>query len=187
MSNYASGDKHAKHRYILAVNLPDTFRCPKRQIATKKYKIICLSSMFYLNQKKKRCKVQFAHCLFKICPPINDSIQPDFWPFSYGVTHLLRKQYPYIWLPFQHHSIFVICPSDFSSSYSKIYPGMLSVFWQRVGHKFVHFPFPNSVSRENKISCHLLLVSYKIKNVQQVVRQLYLLISLQILRIKIIK
>ena len=110
MSNYASGGKHmhAKHLYILAVNLPDTFRCPKRQIATKKYKIICLSSMFYLNQKKKQCKVQFAHCLFKICPPINDSIQADFWPFSYGVTHLLRKQYPYIWLPFQYHSIFVI-------------------------------------------------------------------------------
>ena len=54
MSNNASGGKHmhAKHLYILAVNLPDTFRCPKRQIATKKYKIICLSSMFYLNQKK---------------------------------------------------------------------------------------------------------------------------------------
>ena len=52
MSNYASGGKHAKHLYILAVNLPDTFRCPKRQIATKKYKIICLSSMCYLNQKK---------------------------------------------------------------------------------------------------------------------------------------
>ena len=90
MSNYASGGKHAKHLYILAVNLPDTFRCPKRKIATKKYKIICFSSMFYLNQKKKQCKVQFAHCLFKICPPINDSIQADFWPFSYGVTHLSK-------------------------------------------------------------------------------------------------
>ena len=52
MSNYASGGKHAKHRYILTVNLPDTFRCPKRQIATKKYNIICFSSMCYLNQKK---------------------------------------------------------------------------------------------------------------------------------------
>ena len=90
MSNYASGRKHAKHLYILAVNLPDTFRCPKRQIATKIYKIICLSSMFYLNQKKKQSKVQFVYCLFKICPPINDSIQADFWPFSYGVTHLSK-------------------------------------------------------------------------------------------------
>ena len=67
VSNYASGRKHAKHRYILAVNLPDTFRCPKRQIATKKYKIICLSSMCYLKQRKQQNKVQFAHCLVKIC------------------------------------------------------------------------------------------------------------------------
>ena len=56
VSNYASVRKHVKYRYILAVNLPDTFRCPKRQIATKKYKMICLSSMIYLNQKKSSAK-----------------------------------------------------------------------------------------------------------------------------------
>jgi len=124
MSNYASEGKHAKHRYILAVNLPDTFRCPKRQITTKKYKIICLSSMCYLNRKKKQSKVQFAHCLFKICPPkSNDSIQAEFWPFSYGVTHLLRKQYPYIWLPFPHHSVFVIYVCRISAAVIQIrYP-----------------------------------------------------------------
>ena len=54
--NYASGRKHAKHQYILAVNLPDTFRCPKRQIATKKYKIICLSFMCCLKQKNSITK-----------------------------------------------------------------------------------------------------------------------------------
>ena len=53
---YASGRKHAKHRYIFVVNLPDTIRCPKRQIATKKYKIICLSSMCYVKKKTAKTK-----------------------------------------------------------------------------------------------------------------------------------
>ena len=68
MSNYASRGKHAKQRYILAVNLPDTFRCPKRQIATKKNKIICLSSMCYLKQKKA---IQSTICAlpFQDLPP----------------------------------------------------------------------------------------------------------------------
>ena len=69
MSNYASGGKHAKHPYILAVNLPDTFRCPKRQIATKKYKIICFSSMFYLNQKKKAMQSTICALPFQDLPP----------------------------------------------------------------------------------------------------------------------
>ena len=78
VSNYASGRKHAKHRYILAVNLPDTFRCPKRQIATKKYKIICLSSMCCLKQKKQQYKVQFTHCLFTICPRLRAAVYTRF-------------------------------------------------------------------------------------------------------------
>ena len=53
---YASGRKHAKHRYIFAVNLPDTIRCPKRQIATKKNKIIRVSSMCYVKQKTSNTK-----------------------------------------------------------------------------------------------------------------------------------
>ena len=53
---YASGRKHAKHRYIFAVNLPDTIRCPKRQVATKKNKIFFLSSMGYLKQKNSNIK-----------------------------------------------------------------------------------------------------------------------------------
>ena len=53
---YASGRKHAKHRYIFAVNLPDTIRCPKRQIATNKNKIFFLSSMCYLKQRNSSTK-----------------------------------------------------------------------------------------------------------------------------------
>ena len=113
MSNYASWGKHAKHRNILAVNLPDTFRCPKRQIATKKYKIICLSSMCYLKQKKSNAKYNLRTAFSRFAPQLTIRFKHGFfWPFSYGVTHLLRKQYPYIWLPFQYHSnyhsIFVI-------------------------------------------------------------------------------
>ena len=70
MSNYASGGKHAKHLYILAVNLPDTFRCPKRQIATKKYKIICLPSMFYLNQKKSNAKYNLRTAFSRFAPQL---------------------------------------------------------------------------------------------------------------------
>ena len=68
MSDYASGGKHAKHLHILAVNLPDTFRCPKRQIATKKYNIICFSSMCYLNQKKAMQSTIYA-LPFQDLPP----------------------------------------------------------------------------------------------------------------------
>ena len=70
MSNYASGGKHmhAKHLYILAVNLPDTFRCPKRQIATKKYKIICLSSMCYLKQKNSNTKYNLRTAFLRFAP-----------------------------------------------------------------------------------------------------------------------
>ena len=68
--DYASGGKHAKHRYILAVNLPDTFRCPKRQIATKKYKIICLSSMCYLNQKKSNAKYNLRTAFSRFAPQL---------------------------------------------------------------------------------------------------------------------
>ena len=70
MSNYASGGKHAKHRYILAVNLPDTFRCPKRQIATKKYNIICFSSMCYLNQKKSNAKNNLRTAFSRFAPQL---------------------------------------------------------------------------------------------------------------------
>ena len=134
MSNYASWGRHAKHRNILAVNLPDTFRCPKRQIATKKYKIICLSSMCYLKQKKKQCKVQFAHCLFKICPPINDSIQARiFFTFLVWRDTSFKEAIPLyltslsVSLQLSLHLRY-LCLSDFSSNHSKIYPGMLSVF-----------------------------------------------------------
>ena len=68
MSNYASGGKHAKHRYILAVNLPDTIRCPKRQIATKKYKIFFLSSMSYLKQKNSNTKYNLRTAFLKFAP-----------------------------------------------------------------------------------------------------------------------
>ena len=130
LSSYASGGKHAKHRYIFAVNLPDTFRCPKRQIATKKNMIICLSSMFYLNQKKKQRKVQFAHCLFKICPPINDSIQARiFLTFLVWRDTSFKEAIP-LHLTSLSVSLHLCypCLSDFSSNHSKIYPGMLSVF-----------------------------------------------------------
>ena len=56
VSNYASGRKHAKNRYTFAVNLPDTIRCPKRQIATNKNKIFFLSSMCYLKQRNSSTK-----------------------------------------------------------------------------------------------------------------------------------
>ena len=68
VSNYASGRKHAKHRYILAVNLPDTFRCPKRQIATKKYKIFCLSSMCYLKRKNSNTKYNLRTVFLRLAP-----------------------------------------------------------------------------------------------------------------------
>ena len=70
MSNYASGGKHAKHRYILAVNLPDTFRCPKRQIARKKYNIICFSSMCYLNQKQSNAKDNLRTAFSRFAPQL---------------------------------------------------------------------------------------------------------------------
>ena len=68
VSNYASGGKHAKHRYILAVNLPDTFRCPKRQIATKKNKIICLSFMCCLKQKNSITKYNLRTVFLRFAP-----------------------------------------------------------------------------------------------------------------------
>ena len=70
MSNYGSGRKHAKHRYryILAVNLPDTFRCPKRQIATKKRKIICFSSMYYHKQKNSHTKYNLRTAFLRFAP-----------------------------------------------------------------------------------------------------------------------
>ena len=70
VSNYASGRKHAKHRYILAVNLPDTFRCPKRQIATKKYKIICLSFMCCLKQKNSITKYNLRTVFLRFAPDL---------------------------------------------------------------------------------------------------------------------
>ena len=173
VSNYASGRKLAKNRYILAVNLPDTFRCPKRQIATKKYKIICLSSMFYLNQKKKRCKVQFAHCLFKICPPINDSIQADFWPFSYGVTHLLRKQYPYIWPPFQYHSIFVIYVCRISAAIIQRFTQACWVSFSNASDISL-FTFHSQIRYPDRTKFRAIFFLCFLQNVQQVVRQLYL-------------
>ena len=80
MSNYASGGKHmhAKRLYILAVNLPDTFRCPKRQIAMKKYKIICLSSMFYLNQKKSNTKYNLRTAFLRFAPRLMIRFKPIF-------------------------------------------------------------------------------------------------------------
>ena len=68
VSNYASGRKHAKHRYILAVNLPDTFRCPNRQIATKKYNVICLSSMCYLKRKNSNTKYNLRTVFLRLAP-----------------------------------------------------------------------------------------------------------------------
>ena len=70
VSNYASGRKHAKHRYILAVNLPDTFRCPKRQIATKKYNIICMSLMCYLKQKNNNTKYNLRTVFLRFAPDL---------------------------------------------------------------------------------------------------------------------
>ena len=74
VSNHASGRKHAKHRYILAVNLPDTFRCPKRQIATKKYKIICLSSMSYLKQKNSNTKYNVRTVFLRFAPRLRATV-----------------------------------------------------------------------------------------------------------------
>ena len=66
VSNYASGRKHAKHRYIFVVNLPDTIRCPRRQIATKKNKMFFLSSI--PQGKKPQYKVQFRTAFLRFAP-----------------------------------------------------------------------------------------------------------------------
>ena len=66
--NYPSRRKHAKHGYIFAVNLPDTIRCPKRQIATKKNKIFFLSSMCYLKQKNSNTKYNLRTAFLRFAP-----------------------------------------------------------------------------------------------------------------------
>ena len=77
---------------------------------------------FWLKVKYFEISVLTANSRYLQTAALNDSIQAHFWPFTYGVTHL-RKQYSYIWHPFQYHSIFVICVCRISAAIL----GMLSV------------------------------------------------------------
>ena len=154
VSNYASGRKHAKHRYILAVNLTDTFRCPKRQIATKKYKIICLSSMFYLNQKKSNAKYNLRTAFSRFAPQLTIRFKQIF-DLSRMAWHTLVSIPLYLTSLSVSLHLRYLCLSDFSSNHSKIYPGMLSVFYQRVGHSL--FTFHSQIRYPDRTKFHAIV------------------------------
>ena len=78
---------------------------------------------FWLKVKYFEISVLTANSRYLQTVALNDSIQANFWPFTHGVTYL-RKQYSYIWLPFQYHSTSVIWVCRISAAIL----GMLSVF-----------------------------------------------------------
>ena len=68
----------------------------------------CFTKGFFLTESEVfRISVLTANSRYLQTAALNDWIQADHGPFTYGFTHL-RKQYSYIWLPSQYHSISVI-------------------------------------------------------------------------------